>query len=324
MRVVSLLKKYELGVFYCGGVVALVLVALATTSCHRGSTTTGHAAPGQKTFASVDDASSALVEAARNDNEAQMLELFGPDAKSIIYSGDPGQDKSDMAGFIAAYQQMNRWRKLDNGNQILIVGATNTAFPVPLRRDGKGQWYFDTPAGATELAVRRIGRNELATIDIMAALADAQEEYFQQAHDGEQQYARRFISDPGKENGLYWPESAGKPRSPVGPQLAYASEQGATVNSSLHKPFHGYYFGVLVTQGIWANGGLKDYMRQGKMTRGYGFIAWPAEYGKSGTMTFMINRDRIVYQKDLGPTTKDQAPYMTAFAPDASWLRVEQ
>jgi len=312
---------------FCGcaswAALALMLSALLL-GCHRNASTAGQAAPGQKTYATPEEAAKALVDAARNDNQQEMLEVFGPGAKDILYSGDAAHDKADMAAFAADYAQMNRWRKLENGSQILLVGPTNTAFPVPLRKDTKGQWYFDTPAGGTEMAVRRIGRNELATIDVMASLADAQEEYFKQEHDGTKQYARHLISDPGKENGLYWPPAPGKEKSPVGPLLAYASEEGGKLNPKLHKPFHGYYYGVLVTQGMWANGGLKDYIRQGAMTRGFGFIAWPADYGKSGVMTFIINGDRILYQKDLGKTTKDEAPFMTQFNPESGWLRVEQ
>lgn len=322
MRAVSRLTGYRRVGFGCTAV-ALLVLAVAMIGCHRKTSSAGEAAPGQMTYASPEDAGKALAAAARGDNQQQMLEVFGPGAKNILYSGDAAQDQADMAGFAAAYAQMNRWRKIENG-QILIVGATNTPFPVPLLKDRKGQWYFDTTDGAAELAVRRIGRNELATIDVIASLCDAQEGYFNQAHEGVKQYARHFISDEGKENGLYWPPAAGKAKSPVGPLLAYASEQGATLKPSLHKPFHGYYFGVLVTQGTWANGGLRDYIREGMMTRGYGFIAWPAEYGKSGKMTFIVDHDRIIYQKDLGKTTKDEAPFTTQFAPDGSWLRVEQ
>ncbi len=302
---------------------ALLMLVFLITGCHRKDPSVGDAEAGQKTFASAEEAGKALFEAARSGSQQQMLEVFGPSAKDILYSGDAAQDQADMAGFAAAYQQMNRWRNLENGNQILVVGATNTAFPVPLRKERRGQWYFDTPAGATELAVRRIGRNELATIDVMASLCDAQEEYFNQEHDGVKQFARRFISDSGKENGLYWP-ATGAAKSPVGPLLAYATQEGLQLKPALHKPFHGYYYGVLVTQGIWANGGMKDYSRHGLMTLGFGFIAWPADYGKSGVMTFIVNRDRIVFQKDMGKDTKDQAPFITQFAPESSWLRVEQ
>ena len=299
---------------------AFFIMVLLLTGCHKKSTA-GQAAPGQKTYATTEDAGKALADAARSGDEQQMNEVFGPNAKNILYSRDAAQDKADMADFAAAYQRMNRWRRLENGNEILIVGATNTAFAVPVRKDSKGQWYFDTPAGATELEVRRMGRNELATIDILASLADAEEEYYNQEHEGVKQYARKFISDEGKQNGLYWP---GAPKSPVGPQLAYAGGDAEKLKPGLHKPFHGYYYNILVTQGSWAVGGLKDYIRDGKMTRGFGIIAWPADYGKSGKMTFMINRDRIVYQKDLGKTTKDEAPFTTQFSPDSSWLKVEQ
>ncbi len=322
MRAVSWLTGYRRVGFGCTAVAWLVL-AVAMTGCHRKTSSAGEAAPGQMTYASPEEAGKALAAAARSDNRQQMLEVFGPGAKNMLYSGDAAQDQADMAGFADAYAQMNRWRKIENG-QILIVGATNTPFPVPLLKDRKGQWYFDTTDGAAELAVRRIGRNELATIDVIASLCDAQEEYFNQAHEGVKQYAPRLISDAGKENGLYWPPTAGKPKSPVGPLLAYASEQGLNQKPSLHKPFHGYYFGVLVTQGTWANGGLRDYSREGVMNRGFGFIAWPAEYGKSGKLTFIVDHDRIIYQKDLGKTTKDEAPFTTQFAPDGSWLRVEQ
>lgn len=304
--------------------VALVVLAVAMTGCHKNKSTAGEAAAGQQTFASPADAGKALVEAAKSDEQQQMLAIFGPGSKDILYSGNAAEDKGAMADFAAAYERMNRWRKLESGDQILLVGPTNTAFAVPLRLDRKGQWYFDTPAGATELMVRRMGRNELAVIDIMASLADAQEEYFNESHDGEKQFARHFISDAGKENGLYWPPVAGKPKSPVGPLIAYASEQGAQLQSSLHKPFHGYYFGILDTQGYFANGGLKDYARAGVMNRGFGLIAWPAEYGKSGMMTFIINRDRLIYEKDLGKTTKDQAPFMTKFNPEGGWIQVDQ
>jgi len=315
--------RVGLGLRKCG-FIALVMLAVAMTSCHGKKSNAGEAAAGQQTFASPAEAGKALVDAARSDNQQQMLAIFGPNSKDILYSADAAQDKADMANFAAAYDRMNRWRKLDNGNQLLLVGATNTAFAVPLRIDRKNQWYFDTPEGATELMVRRIGRNELAVIDIMASLADAQEEYYTQAHGGEKQFARHFISDPGKENGLYWPAEAGKPRSPVGPLIAYASEQGSKLQPSLHKPFHGYYYGILDTQGFFANGGLKDYVRQGVMNRGFGFIAWPAEYGKTGVMTFIVNRDRLIYQRDMGQTTKDQAPFMTKFDPEGGWLQVEQ
>jgi len=304
--------------------IAMLLLAavIFLPGCHK-KTKGGQAAPGQSTFASPDDAARALADGARTDNQQTLLAIFGPNNKDLVDSGDAAGDKTSYASFAAAYDQMHRFRKLDNGNQLLIVGSSNTAFPVPLRQEDSSKWYFDSAAGRDELLARRIGRNELAAIDIMGSLVDAQNEYWAQKHDGVEQFARRFISDADKQNGLYWPQAPGKPRSPVGPLLAYASEQGAQLNSSLHKPFHGYYFGILDTQSLYALGGLKDYVRSGIMNRGFGFIAWPAEYGKSGVMTFIVDRDRVIYQKDLAADTKNVAPFTTQFSPDASWMEVK-
>jgi hypothetical protein len=319
MRLVSRMKRF--GVGWLG--LAVVLLTISTTGCHKKEKKVGHAEPGQKTFASPAEAGKALDAAAKSDNQQQVLEVLGSSLKDLIYGADAAQDKTEMANFAAAYDRMNRWRKLEGGSEILLVGVTNTAFPVPLAQDANGQWFFDSAAGALELQVRRIGRNELAVIDIMASLADAQNEYFNQAHNGTKQYSRKMISTPGQQDGLYWPSAGGKEKSPIGPLLAYASEQGLKLDPKLHKPFHGYYYGILVTQGIWANGGLRDYSRGGVMTRGFGFIAWPADYGKSGVNSFITNGDRLVYQRDLAQNTNKQAPFTTQFSPDG-WLRVEQ
>ncbi len=303
-------------------VAALLILAVSLAGCHRNAGE-GEPASGQKTFASADDAGKALVQAAKNDNQAEMLAIFGPDAKALLYSGDAVEDQASMTGFASSYDTMHRWRKLDNGSQLLLVGSSNTAFPMPLRPTGK-KWYFDTEAGKNELLARRIGRNELAAIDVCAALADAQVEYYGQTHDSIKQYARKFISDPGKQNGLYWPPEPGKPKSPLGPLVAYASQEGYKLQPNLHQPFHGYYFGMLGTQGANAPGGLRDYMRGEVMNRGFAFVAYPAEYGKSGVMTFVVDRDRVIYQKDLGPTTGDLGPIMSQYNPDGSWGEVKQ
>jgi hypothetical protein len=302
---------------------ALALVMGFSAGCHKNNAKKAQPEQGQKTFSSPAEAGKALADAAASDNQQQVLDVLGSSLRSSIYTGDAAQDKTELSNFAASYARVNRWRQLENGNQLLLVGPANTAFPVPLSQDGKNQWFFNGAAGALELQVRRIGRNELAVIDVMASLVDAQQEYYNQAHDGTKQYARKFISDAGQENGLYWPATPGKPKSPVGPLVAYASEQGMKLDFKLHKPFHGYYYGILVTQGVWANGGLRDYVRSGQMTRGFGFIAWPAEYGKSGINTFITNADRLVYQRDLEDNTSKQAPFTTQFSPDG-WTRVEQ
>jgi hypothetical protein len=217
---------------------------------------------------------------------------------------------------------MNRWRKLNDGGEILLVGETNTAFPVPLKKNSSGQWYFDTPAGKDEILARRIGRNELAAIDVCAALADAQAEYFGQKHDGVQQYAQKFVSDEGKQNGLYWQSPEGKPKSPLGPLVAFATAEGYKLQPKAQQPFHGYLFQMLNKQGPDAKGGATDYLVNGEMTRGFAFLAYPAEYGNSGLMTFIVDKDGVIYQKDLGKTTSAAA--MTEFNPDKSWTVVTQ
>jgi hypothetical protein len=278
----------------------------------------------QKTFASPDDAAKALVDAAKSDNREAMVAIFGPDSKDLIQSRDPSQDKAEFAGFVSDYEVMHRWRKLDNGSELLITGADNKTFPIPLKKNDAGQWAFDTAAGKEEILARRIGRNELAAIDVCAAVADAQAQYFSQPHDGAKQYAQKFISDEGKQNGLYWTSPEGQPRSPLGPLVAFASGEGYKVKADSHQPFHGYYFQILDKQGPDAKGGAKSYIVNGKMTGGFAVLAYPAQYGDSGIMTFMINQNGVVYEKDLGKSTDQVAAAIAQFNPDKSWRIVEQ
>jgi hypothetical protein len=308
--------------FWAG--LALALLTIALPACHRKGPTVPGAARGQTTFASPEDAAKALVDAAKNDNQDQLLAIFGPDSKDVIFSGNPAEDKTSFAQFASAYGRMNRWRSLENGTQLLLVGVSNTAFPIPLRKDSSGKWFFETAAGQNELENRDLGRNELANVDVCDMLRIAQLEYFDQEHEGQKQYARQFISSPGKQDGLYWPEQPGKPRSPIGPLIAYATVEGGKLQSSLHKPFYGYYYGLLMTQGPYASGGLRDYARSGVMNRGFGFVAYPAKYGVTGVMTFIIDQDGTVYQKDMGDTTDNEAPFMRQFNPDPTWTEVKE
>ncbi len=257
--------------------------------------------------------------------KTQFLAIFGPDSKDIIFSGDPVQDKTTVDAFVADYGVMHRWRKMPDGSQILLVGADNFAFPIPLKKNADGQWFFDTAAGRDEILARRVGRNELAVIDVCGALADAQAEYFAQPHDGgsPKQFAVKFISDAGKQNGLYWKSPEGQPESPLGPLAAFATDEGYTVKPDAHTPFHGYYFHMLKRQGSHTPGGAKDYVVDGKMTGGFAFVAYPAEYGNSGIMTFIINQDGVLLQKDLGKTTAETAAAMTEFDPDSTWSVVQ-
>jgi hypothetical protein len=280
--------------------------------------------PSYRVFASPDDAASGLLEAAKSGDQKAVLAIFGPESKEIIFSGDAVQDKAAVDSFVAAYGAMHRWRKMPDEAQILLIGADNFAFPIPLKKSGGGQWFFDAAAGKDEILARRIGRNELAVIDVCAALADAEAEYFSQRHAGTQQYALKFISDSGKQNGLYWESSEGQPGSPLGPLVAFATTEGYSVKPDSHVPFHGYYFHMLNRQGSHAPGGAKDYVVDGKMVGGFAFVAYPAEYRNSGVMTFIINQDGVLLQKDLGKTTTETASAMTEFDPDAGWSQVVQ
>ena len=279
--------------------------------------------PSYRVFASPDDAGNGLLEAAKSGDQNALLAIFGSESKEIIFSGDAVQDKATVEAFVAAYGAMHRWRKMPDGAQILLIGADNFAFPIPLKKTASGQWFFDAAAGKDEILALRIGRNELAVIDVCRALVDAQAEYFSQPHAGAtaKQYALKFISDAGKQNGLYWDSPEGQPKSPLGPLVAFATTEGYSAKPNSHQPFHGYYFHVLTRQGSHAPGGAKDYMVDGKMVGGFAFVAYPAEYRNSGVMTFIINQDGVLLQKDLGKTTTEMATAMTEFDPDSSWTQ---
>src|SRR5271167_3201421 len=236
--------------------------------------------PSYKVFASPDDAGNGLLEAAKSGDQNALLAIFGPESKQIIFSGDAVQDKATVDKFVAAYAVMHRWRKMPDDAQVLLIGADNFAFPIPLKKNATGQWFFDTAAGKDEILARRVGRNELAVIDVCGALAEAQAEYFSQRHaDGStKQYALEFISDTGKQNGLYWDSPEGQPKSPLGPMAAFATNEGYTVKPDSHVPFHGYYFHMLTRQGSHAPGGAKDYLVDGKLANGFAFVAYPAAY----------------------------------------------
>jgi len=283
--------------------------------------------PSVSVFATPDEAANALIAGARSgDRTAAALALFGPNSKDLISSGDPVQDKEAIDTFVARYDVMHRWRRMPDGSQMLLVGADNFPFAIPLKQNADGKWVFDTAAGREEVLNRRIGRNELAVIAVCRAVAAAEADYHSQLHDGAtaKQYAMKFISDPGKQNGLYWQSAEGQPQSPLGPMAAYATSEGYAVKPDAHVPFHGYYFHMLTGQSSRAQSGAKKYLLDGKMVGGFAFIAYPAEYGNSGIMTFMINQDGALLEKDLGKTTAELATAMTEFDPDAGWNPVEQ
>jgi hypothetical protein len=218
---------------------------------------------------------------------------------------------------------MNRWRKVSDGGEVLIVGTDNQVFPVPLARNASGQWYFDTAAGGAEILSRRIGRDEITAISVCAAVVDAEHQYFAQRHQDTNQYAQKFISEAGQQNGLYWPEAQGQPKSPLGPLVAYATAEGFKAQADKHQPFYGYYFAILDKQGAGAAGGAKSYVTNGKMTGGFAVLAYPAQYGDSGVMTFMTDQNGQILQKDLGKATDQAASSITEFNPDKTWTVVE-
>jgi Protein of unknown function (DUF2950) len=298
-----------------------LVVILPLSACRKAETPEK---PAGTVFAFPDDAGSALLAAVKSRDQNSLMAIFGPDSKQVIYSGDPVQDNNTANAFVAAYGLMHRWRKMPDGAQILLVGADNFPFPIPLKKNADGKWFFDTAAGREEVLNRRIGRNELVIIDACGAIVNAQAQYFAHPHDGEKtkQYAAKFISDSGKQNGLYWPVAEGQPPSPLGPLAAFASAEGYTAKPQGHTAFHGYYFHMLNGQTDKTPGGAKDYMVDGKMTRGFAVVAYPAEYGDSGVMTFMINQDGVLLQKDLGSKTAEIAPAMTRFDPDSTWTIV--
>ena len=279
---------------------------------------------GPKTFVTPNDAGAALLTATKAGDRNALLAIFGADAADLIFSGDAAQDKLTAEHFTSAYQTMARWRGQTDGSEVLLVGAENNPFPIPLKKNTGGQWYFDTAAGKDEILARRIGANELAAIDVMTAMADAQAQYISLPHDGVKQYAQQFISDEGKQNGLYWKSAEGQPKSPLGPLVAFASAEGFTAQSGKQQPFHGYFYRVLTKQGADAKGGAKDFVINGKMTGGFAFIAYPEKYDDTGITTFIINHDGVVYQKDLGKTTIENAMAVTEFNPDTTWTVVPE
>jgi len=276
---------------------------------------------GQKTFESAQQAVDALIAANRDNDIAALNEILGPDASSLISSGDDGQDKKDRAHFVDMYEERHRLVPAGTGRQTLVVGKSEWALPIPLVKSS-GVWKFDSTEGVKELLYRRIGSNELAAIKVGQALWQAQLDYAATGHDGNDPgiYAQRFRSDPNKQDGLYWPTAEGELESPAGPLVADASTDG--YEQGKRQPYHGYYFRILKAQGPNAPGGAKDYVVDGKMTGGFAILAYPAEYGASGVMTFLVSRRGTVFQKDLGDATAETAKAMTAFNPDSSWKRL--
>jgi hypothetical protein len=271
---------------------------------------------GQKTFASPSDATQALYAAAKANDTAALEAVLGASSRNMLTSGDPVQDKDVRETFITRFEQMNRISKETDGSRVLYIGADNWPFPVSLKQ-ANGKWYFDTVSGKKEILFRRIGKNEFAALRVLNVLDDAQLDYYKRFG----QYADKWVSSEGKQDGLYWKAAEGQPESPIGPLVTYAAAEGYT-KSDKPVPFHGYFFRILTAQGANAKGGAKSYIVNGKMTGGFAFLAYPADYRSSGVMTFLIDQNGVIYQKDLGPKTADLAKAMTTFNPNKTWIEV--
>ena len=280
----------------------------------------------EKTFASPGEAALALYQAIKSGDSAAANAIFGSNAGPILHTGDDVADKNMAATFVRHYDEMHRVVVEPDETATLYVGAANWPLPISLVKNASGAWYFDTEAGKKEILYRRIGRNENDAIEVLHTLVDAQQEYASTTHDGEQvkQYASKVFSDEGKHNGLYWKTSDNDPPSPVGPLLAFASGQGYTRKQGEPiPPFHGYYYRSLTRQGSAAKGGAHDFMVNGRQTKGFAFIAYPAEYRNSGVMTFIVNQDGNVYEKDLGQDTATLAPAISEYNPDNTWTSAD-
>ena len=301
--------EWLLTTIFTSALIATAPVALAATAA-------------QKSFASPEAGITALVEAVKANDQPMLGAILGPHGKTLISSGDTVADQQYREAFIKAYNEANKLVFEGDTQAVLVIGQDEWPMPIPLVKSPAG-WRFDTPQGEKEILTRRIGRNELAAIQVCLAIMDAAHEYAALDVDGDgiPEYARQFVSTPGKRDGLYWETQGNEPLSPLGPLLAAATSEGYT-NSRPLAPYHGYFYRILTKQGKDAPGGAYDYLFKGHMIGGFAVIAYPARYGASGIMSFMVNQDGLVYEQNLGKNTTAIASKMTTFNPDASWRQV--
>jgi hypothetical protein len=278
------------------------------------------AAAKQRSFPTPEEGVQALLEAAQKHDQTTLLAILGPEAKPLVSTGDPVADRESSEHFVKSYEEAHTLVPSGDTKVVLQIGKDEWPFPIPLIKGSAG-WRFDTQAGKEELLNRRIGRNELDVIQVCLAYVDAQREYYMRnpLNGALLQYAAKFISTKGKRDGLYWETSADEPPSPLGPLVARARREGYKRAAGKPTPYHGYYYKILTSQGPDAPGGAYDYVVRGKMIGGFALVAYPAQYGSSGIMTFIVNHDGVVYEKDLGPNTAATAQSMTKFNPDKTW-----
>jgi hypothetical protein len=277
----------------------------------------------QRAFASPEEAVETMVEVLKSNDVKALEAIFGPGSKNLVSSGDPVEDKIVRGRFVELYDEKNRLDQT-SGKTVLSVGNEDWPFPIPIVKRGV-LWRFDSKAGREELLARRIGKNEWSAIQFCKVYLDAQREYFLKDWDGDGilEYAQKFGSTKGKKNGLYWEVKQGEEQSPLGPLAAVAQKQGYSTERKKPQPYLGYYYRILKGQGASAPGGAYDYMVKGKMIGGFALVAYPAKYWSSGVMTFIVNHDGVVFQKDLGRKTEKAAQAMKLFNPDSTWKKVQ-
>jgi hypothetical protein len=307
--------KYSMWLFPRTLAILIALVALAVSPAMAGGS------GGQKRFVSQQQAVAALFASVQDNNDAELLAILGSGSEDLISSGDRVADQKGRTLFLKAYDEKKGLEQVDEGRAVLLIGDKDYPFPIPIVRQGNA-WRFDTQAGMEEILNRRIGRNELHTIEVMHAYTDAQREYTcMKRNHGGPEFAQKFASSEGKNDGLYWKTGEGEEESPFGPLIARATEEGYSgrLDENPPEPFHGYYFKILKAQGEYAKGGAFDYVADEKMVLGFALVAYPAKYGASGIMTFMVNQEGVIYEKDLGDDTAAAAAAMTTFNPDETW-----
>ncbi len=299
------------------------MLSLHAAALIAGLLLVGHsAAQAQQKFKSADEAVAALVAAARADDMRDLMKILGPEGRDILFSGDGVADQAARAKFLIAFDLKHQLVKKGASAADLVVGANDWTLPIPIVEKAGG-WQFDTVTGRREVLSRRIGLNELSAIQVALAYVDAQNEYASMHPEGTKvdAYAQRILSSPGKKDGLYWPAAANEPQSPLGEAFALATIQGYRPGAEA-RPYHGYYYKILTGQGANVPGGEMSYLVNGNLIGGFALVAYPAEYGNSGVMTFLVNHSGVVWQKDLGPNTARIAERMKSYDPDVTWRKV--
>jgi hypothetical protein len=308
--------------FFAFAVAALLLFVVAGHSPAHGAAKS----PQQKTFATPEDAVNAFVDAMKLHDIKQLNSVLGPHGKNIVSSGDDIADREVREKFIKLYDEKNKIDMMSDTKAVLSIGEKDWPLPIPIVKKGQ-RWLFDTKAGKTEILNRRIGRNELSVIKVCEAIVDAQQEFALMDTDGDGifEYAQQFVSSPGKKDGLFWPTKEGEKPSPLGPFAAQAKKEGYSKSSpDKPQPYYGYFYRILKGQGKSAKGGAYDYLVKDNMIGGFALIAYPAQYGSTGVMTFIANQEGIVYQKNLGKDSTKIAEAMKVFDPDKTWTKVEK